>query len=88
MGEIWDLCAFAAAGLVVEWLLTRNRYKTECMETKTWGMIVSVLGILGLVTAVLFMNTADGMKHLVVLFVGGVLGAAAFFAGIRMIPRS
>jgi len=51
-------------------------------------MIVSVLGILGLVTAVLFMNTADGMKHLVVLFVGGVLGAAAFFAGIRMIPRS
>jgi hypothetical protein len=58
------------------------------METKTWGMIVSVLGILGLVTAVLFMNTADGMKHLVVLFVGGVLGAAAFFAGIRMIPRS
>jgi hypothetical protein len=58
------------------------------METKTWGMIVSILGVISLVAAVLFMNTADGMKHLVILCTGGILGAIAFFAGIRMIPRS
>jgi hypothetical protein len=58
------------------------------METKTWGMIVSVLGVICLLAAVLFMNTADGMKHLLMLFIGGILGAVAFFAGIRMIPRS
>jgi hypothetical protein len=79
-------CFFPAPGCGTAF--DKDRYKIECMETKTWGMIVSSLGVIGLVAAVLFMNTADGMKHLVMLSVGGVLGAVAFFAGIRMIPRT
>ena len=87
-GKNLGFVAILIAGLVVERVLTRDRGKTERMKTKIWGMVVSVLGIIGLLTALLFMNTADGMKHLLILFVGGFLGTVAFFAGIRMFPRS
>ncbi|HTR32076.1 MAG TPA: hypothetical protein VMH27_22545 [Puia sp.] len=57
------------------------------MEKMIWGCIVSVLGIIGLVAAVVVMNTGDVAKNLEGACVGGVLGTIAFFAGIWMMPN-
>lgn len=54
--------------------------------SKTWGMIVSVLGVLGLVTSLVLVNV-DGSRHVERLFAGGILGTIAFFAGIWMMPN-
>jgi hypothetical protein len=56
------------------------------MGTKIWGFVVSILGVLGLGAAIFYMNTEEGVKHLVILLAGGILGAAAFFTGIWMMP--
>lgn len=54
--------------------------------SKTWGMIVSVLGVLGLVASLVLVNV-DGSRHVERLFAGGILGTIAFFAGIWMMPN-
>jgi hypothetical protein len=56
------------------------------MGTKFWGFILSIAGVLGLIAAVYYVNTNSGVNHLEMLFAGGILGAAAFFAGIWMMP--
>ncbi len=56
------------------------------METKILGIILSILGIAGLILALAFMNGADSSKHVSVLFACGILGAISFFVGIRLIP--
>ena len=53
---------------------------------KSWGIIVSILGISGLILALIFMNDAVTTTQFNFLFAGGVLGAIAFFAGLRLIP--
>lgn len=55
------------------------------MMTKTWGMILSALGVLSLIAAVVMVNV-DGNSHVEMLFAGGILGTIAFFAGLWMIP--
>jgi uncharacterized membrane protein YozB (DUF420 family) len=57
------------------------------MEKMIWGSIVSVLGIISLVTAIVLVNTGDVEKHIDAAFAGGVLGTIAFFAGIWMMPN-
>jgi hypothetical protein len=57
------------------------------MGTKIWGFVVSILGVLSLGAAVFYVNTGDGVKHLEMLLAGGILGAAAFFTGIWMMPN-
>ena len=58
------------------------------METKYLGIIVSILGISGLVLALIFMNDAVTTAQFNSLFAGGVLGAIAFFAGLWIIPAT
>jgi uncharacterized membrane protein YozB (DUF420 family) len=57
------------------------------MEKMIWGSIVSVLGIISLVAAVVLMNTGDVAKHLELAWTGGILGTIAFFTGIWMMPN-
>jgi hypothetical protein len=57
------------------------------MERKIWGRIVSILGIMSLIGAFVFLNLGDAAKHLEVVFAGGILGAVAFFTGIWMMPK-
>jgi len=56
------------------------------METKYLGIILSILGISGLVLALIFMNDAVTPTQFNSLFAGGILGAIAFFAGLWLIP--
>jgi hypothetical protein len=56
------------------------------MLTKTWGMIVSVLGVLGLIASLVMINV-NGSRHVEMLFAGGILGTIAFFTGIWMVPN-
>ena len=62
------------------------RIKRRIMMTKTWGMILSVLGVLSLIAAVVMVNV-DGNSHVEMLFAGGILGTIAFFTGLWMIPN-
>lgn len=56
------------------------------MITKTWGLIVAVLGVLSLIASVVMVNV-NGSRHIEMLFAGGILGAVAFFAGLWMMPN-
>ena len=58
------------------------------MDTKFLGIIISTLGISGLVLALIFMNDAVTSAQFNSLFAGGILGAIAFFAGLWLIPVS
>ncbi len=56
------------------------------MEGKIWGIILSVLGIAGLVLALIAINgIGEGSQHVGTLLAGGIGGAAAFFAGIWLV---
>jgi hypothetical protein len=57
------------------------------MEKRIWGRIVSVLGIISLIAAIVGVNTGDAGRHLAIVFAGGVLGTIAFFTGIWMMPN-
>lgn len=57
------------------------------MEKMIWGTIVSILGVMSLIAAFVAVNTGDVSRHLELAFAGGILGAAAFFAGIWMMPN-
>lgn len=52
------------------------------------GIILSILGIAGLVTAFIYMNGPDSSGHLAALLARGVLGAIAFFAGIWLVDHN
>jgi len=58
------------------------------METKHLGIILSIMGISGLILSLIFMNDVATATHFNLLIACGVLGAIAFFAGIRLIPAS
>lgn len=57
------------------------------MEGKTWGIILSILGIAGLIGAIIYVNGPEVNDHLAILFVAGIAGAAAFFTGIWLIDH-
>lgn len=56
------------------------------METKILGIILSIVGISGLILALIFMNEAVTTTQFSLLVACGVLGAIAFFVGIRLLP--
>ncbi|HTI12800.1 MAG TPA: hypothetical protein VL832_29745 [Puia sp.] len=58
------------------------------MEKRILGIILSILGITGLIlAAVSFMNGGGG-KHIKSLLVYAVLGAIFFFAGIGLVRNT
>lgn len=55
------------------------------MEGKIWGISLSILGIAGLIMALVSMNGPLVSTHLPVLLAAGICGASAFFIGIWLI---
>jgi hypothetical protein len=52
------------------------------MEGKIWGILLSTLGIAGLIWALIYINGPQVSIHLPVLLGAGVCGALAFFMGV------
>lgn len=56
------------------------------MEKKAFGVILTVLGIVGLIAAAwYFINTGGATKDIKAIIVFAVLGVIFFFAGINLI---
>jgi hypothetical protein len=59
------------------------------MEKRILGIILSILGILGLIlAAVLFANGGEGARHTRSIVVYGILGVIFFFAGIGLVRNT
>ena len=59
------------------------------MEKRVLGIILSILGVAGLIYAgVAFMNGGTGTKSVKTIIFAGVLGAIFFFAGIGLIKNT
>ena len=59
------------------------------MEKRVLGIILSLLGIAGLIYAgVSFMNGGNGERNIKMIIFTGVLGAVFFFAGIGLIRNT
>lgn len=60
--------------------------KIENMEKKMFGIILTALGIAGLIAAaVIFMNSKAGVQSVKQITVYAILGAIFFFTGIGLI---
>jgi len=57
------------------------------MKAKILGIILSILGISGLVLALVYMNEVADSGHVIALSGGGLLAAAIFFSGIWLLPK-
>jgi hypothetical protein len=57
------------------------------MQQKIVGTTLSILGIAGLVMAIMGINGPLVNEHLAMLMAGGLTGALAFFAGIWLFDR-
>ena len=56
------------------------------MEKRVLGIILSILGIVGLIYAgISFVNGDADTKNLKIIIFAGVLGAVFFFAGISLV---
>lgn len=56
---------------------------------RTFGVILTILGIVGLIyTAILFMNAGGTSTQIKTLIVWGILGAIFFFTGIGLIKTT
>ena len=63
--------------------------KQHNMEKRVLGIILSLLGIVGLImAAVNFMGGGSGTKNIKEILIYGVLGAIFFFAGIGLIRNT
>lgn len=59
------------------------------MEKRILGIILSLLGVAGLImSAVNFMNTSGGTRSVKSIIIFGILGAVFFFAGIGLIRNT
>jgi len=59
------------------------------MEKRVLGIILSLLGIIGLVYAgVSFMNGGDSTRNIKAIIFSGVLGAIFFFSGIGLVRNT
>ena len=56
------------------------------MEGKILGVILSILGIAGLIVALIYVNVAPSIKSVNLLLGCGIGGAICFFAGLWVIP--
>jgi len=57
------------------------------MERKIWGILLSVLGIAGLIWALLYISGPKESTNMPVLLAAGVCGAVAFFIGIWLVDH-
>ena len=65
------------------------RVKANDMEKRVIGIILTLLGVFGLIYAgIRFMNGVSGNKGIKELVIYGVLGAIFFFAGIGLIKNT
>lgn len=55
------------------------------MEKKAFGIILTILGIAGLIIAAYYFAGSDMKQHVRAIIVYAVLGAVFFFAGIGLI---
>lgn len=63
--------------------------KYVAMEKRTFGIILTILGILGLVLAgINFLKGGSGTYNIKQIITFGVLGAVFFFAGIGLIQNT
>ena len=59
------------------------------MEKRVLGIILSLLGIVGLIYAgISFVNGASGNRDVKVITITAVLGAIFFFAGISLVRNT
>lgn len=59
------------------------------MEKRILGILLTLLGIIGLIAAAFyFMNGGEGNRSLKSIVIFGVLGAIFFFAGIGLIRNT
>lgn len=60
--------------------------KIITMEKKVFGIILTILGIVGLIAAAVnFVNSSGGTYNIKMIIVYGVLGLIFFFTGIGLI---
>jgi hypothetical protein len=57
------------------------------MQQKIMGIVLSILGVAGLIASLICINGPDANSHLTLLMVAGTLGAIAFFTGIWLFDR-
>jgi len=59
------------------------------MEKRILGIILSVLGIIGLIlAAIVFMHGGEGSSHVKSICVYAILGIVFFFAGIGLVRNT
>ena len=59
------------------------------MEKRILGILLSILGILGLVYAGFsFLNNGEGVRNIKSMIIFGLLGAVFFVAGISLIKNT
>lgn len=59
------------------------------MEKRVLGMILTILGIIGLIYAgYSFMAGGEGAGNIKMIIISGVLGAIFFFAGIGLVKNT
>lgn len=59
------------------------------MEKRILGIILSILGVIGLICAgIIFVNGLSNVKNMKAIIFSGVLGALFFFAGISLIKNT
>lgn len=59
------------------------------MEKRLLGIVLTVLGIAGLIYAgVVFINAPTGSRNVRAIMFAGILGAIFFFAGISLIRNT
>jgi len=59
------------------------------MEKRILGILLSILGIVGLIMAgVYFMNGSQGVRSIKEIALYGILGAIFFFAGIGLVRNT
>jgi uncharacterized membrane protein len=59
------------------------------MEKRIIGVILSLLGVVGLIYAgVSFMNGGEGLRNIRLIIITGILGAIFFVAGVGLIKKN
>ena len=59
------------------------------MEKRILGLILSILGVVGLIYAgVSFMNSGNEIKSIKAIIMFGILGAVFFVAGISLVKHT
>lgn len=88
--EYCNLTSFTLSGMHLTYNdLINLSCKKRFMEKRVLGIILSLLGIAGLIYAgISFMNGGTGERNIKAIIFSGILGAIFFFAGIGLIRNT